>query len=254
MIAREGRVGIIPAMDDLRFGRLVRVLRRRRRWRQADLARRARVGRTVMSTIELGRARSLRLGTLGAVAGELGASLEITTRGLGADVERVLDERHARLVGATASWLASLGWQVQAEVSYSEWGERGSIDVLAWQVAARALLVVDVKTELASVEATLRKHDKKVRLAPGVAARRWAWRPTAVARLVVLPADRTQRRRVAAHAAVLEPAYPARTHAMRAWCRRPSGTLSGLMFVPDVASGGTRPRVGRGERVRLPRG
>jgi hypothetical protein len=58
-------------------------------------------------------------------------------------------------------------------VSYSVYGERGSIDLLAWHPAIRTLLVIEVKTEVSSVEAMLRKHDEKVRLAPRVAAERF---------------------------------------------------------------------------------
>lgn len=239
-------------MDDLRLGRLVRVMRHRRRLRQADLARRAGVGRTAVSAIELGRARDLRLGTIRAVAGGLGAGLEVAVHGLGAEVDRVLDERHARLVGAVAAWLSAVGWEVRAETSYSEWGERGSIDLLGWHASTRTLVVVEVKTDLVSVEATLRKHDEKARLAPLVVARRWGWRPLTVAGMLVLPTDRTQRRRVAEHAAVLDLAYPARSRRMRAWCRRPFGAISGLVFLTDVAPGGSTTRSGRGERVRRP--
>jgi Holliday junction resolvase-like predicted endonuclease len=67
------------------------------------------------------------------------------------------------------------------------YGERGSIDLLAWHEATRTLLVVEVKTEVASIEATLRKHDEKVRLARRVAADRFGWQATVTSRLLVLP-------------------------------------------------------------------
>ena len=136
-----------------------------------------------------------------------------------------------------------------SEVSYSEWGEQGSVDLLAWHESTANLLVVEIKTELASVEATLRKHDEKVRLAPSVAAGRFGWRPASVGRLLVFPEDRTERRRVAAHASVMDGAYPMRSREVRAWCRWPSGPMAGLMFLTDSAS--SRRTVGRGRRERV---
>jgi transcriptional regulator with XRE-family HTH domain len=239
-------------MDDQRLGRLVRLLRRRRGWRQVDLARRAGISQSVVSDLELGRATGMTIASLRKVVAVLGASVEVQVRGLGSEVDRLLDERHAGLVGLTAGLLRGDGWEVRPEVSYSEWGERGSIDLLAWHGPARALLVVEVKSELASVEATLRKHDEKVRLASVVAVRRFGWRPSLAGRLLVLPADRTARRRVVTHAAVLDEAYPGRTRVVRAWCRHPSGSLAGIIFLTDTAGGRGKSVLGRRQRVRAP--
>jgi hypothetical protein len=110
-----------------------------------------------------------------------------------------------------------------------------------------------VKTDPAWVEATLREHDEKVRLGAVVAAKRLGWRPRVVARLLVLPEDPTQRRRVAGHAAVLAASYPARNRVIRSWCRRPEGGLAGLLFFSDPAARGTTGERARRERVRLAR-
>jgi transcriptional regulator with XRE-family HTH domain len=217
-------------MDDARLGRLVRALRQRRGWRKLDLARHAGVGMGTVANVELGRIGRMQISTLRTVLAPFGLSYESYVRGLGADEDRVLDEHHATLMGISASWLATCSWEVRPEVSYSEFGERGSVDLLAWHASSASLLVIEVKTELASVEATLRKLDEKVRLAPAICAR-LGWRPTSVSRLVVLPDDRTQRRRVLAYASVLDRAYPARTREVRAWCRRPTGQIAGLMFL-----------------------
>ena len=176
-------------------------------------------------------------------------SVELVARGRGADIDRVLDERHARLLGAAARWLAELGWETIAEVSYSEWGERGSIDLLAWHEATATLLVIEIKTELVSVESTLRKHDEKVRLAPRIARDRLGWQAQVVGRLLVFPDDRTERARIAAQASVLEPAYPVRSYAARRWCRLPTGPFSGLLFLK--ADPPTRGRLLDGSRLRV---
>jgi transcriptional regulator with XRE-family HTH domain len=236
-------------MDDARLGRLVRVLRHRRGWRQVDLAQRAGVGRSVVSDLEFGRLDAMRVATIRKIVAPFGLTFGGALRGLGADADRLLDERHAALMGACAEWLGRLGWRSVSEVSYSEWGERGSVDLLAWHESTANLLVVEIKTELASVEATLRKHDEKVRLAPSVAAGRFGWRPASVGRLLIFPEDRTERRRVAEHASVMDGAYPMRSREVRAWCRSPSGPMAGLMFLTDSAS--SRRTVGRGRRERV---
>ena len=210
------------------------------------------MGKTLVAEIEAGRLEGIGIARLRKVVGAFGLSLELTVRGLGADGDRLLDERHAAVLGACAAWLQSIGWLTVAEVSYSEWGERGSIDLLAWHAPTRTLLVIEIKTELVSVEATLRKHDEKVRLAPAI-ARRLGWHPTSVSRLLVLPDQRTEHRRVARHELVMIGAYPMRTRDVRRWCRSPAGPISGLMFLPNAAVSGRAAARGRQQRVQVTR-
>ncbi|HLY13188.1 MAG TPA: helix-turn-helix transcriptional regulator, partial [Candidatus Limnocylindrales bacterium] len=205
-------------MDDAKVGRLFRAIRQRRGWRQVDLATKAGISSAVVSYIENGQLAGRTLATIRAAAGPLGLSFEGLVRGPGADLDRVLDARHAALLGSCAAWLAGLGWTYAAEVTYSEWGERGSVDLLAWHARTRTLLVVEIKTELVSVEETLRKHGEKERLAAQI-ARPLGWNPLVVSRLLVFPEDRTQRRRVLANESVMRSAYPARATAVKAWCR-----------------------------------
>ena len=240
----------MPAMDDARFGRLIRMLRQRRGWRQVDLAARAGVGVSVVARLEAGRLGPIRTATVRTIVATFGLSFDAGLRGLGADQDRLLDERHAGVLGAGARWLEGIGWITVVEVSYSEYGERGSIDILAWHPSSATVLVVEVKTELASIEATLRKHDEKARLARTI-ARRLGWQPRTVARLLVLPEDRTQRRVVDRHGAILDSAYPLRTRAVRAWCRSPIGPMSGLIFLPQPASTRTATNRTRRARIRL---
>ena len=87
-----------------------------------------------------------------------------------------------------AELLQSLGWQTRSEVSYSVYGERGSIDVLAWHAPSRTLLVVEVK-----IGAHLGRGDAsraRCEAAPCAADRRRTVRlapAAATARLLVLP-------------------------------------------------------------------
>jgi len=61
--------------------------------------------------------------------------------------------RHAFLAESVVDALRrdSPEWQVFPEVSFSIWGERGVIDLLAWHPGRRALLVIELKTELVDV-------------------------------------------------------------------------------------------------------
>jgi hypothetical protein len=165
-------------------------------------------------------------------------------------VDRLLDERHARLVGETVAWLVQAGWEAQVEVTYSVYGERGSIDVLGWSPPLRMLLVVEVKSELASIEETLRKHDEKCRLASRVARERFGWTARGSARLLVATSDRTTRRRVERAASVLDAAYPMRGGAARAWLRSPTAAAVGMLWLADTSRrSGSRPMA----RVRVPK-
>src|SRR5215203_4511675 len=141
-------------MDEVRVGRTLRALRHRLGWRQIDVAGRANLTQDDVSRGERGHLRNLN--KLKAQAAALDAEMFVTIRWRGGEIDRLLDEGHATIVGWVAATLTSLGWQVQPEVSYAVFGERGSIDILAWHPETRTLLVVEVKTELTSIEETLR--------------------------------------------------------------------------------------------------
>jgi transcriptional regulator with XRE-family HTH domain len=244
-------------VDDRKLGQVLRAIRHRLGKRQQDVGESAGVSQDVVSRAERGELAAIPIRTLRSVASALGADLTITLRWRGAELDRLLDEGHAALAGAVVQTLERLGWEVHPEVSYSVYGERGSIDLLAWHAPTRTLLVVEIKTELASLEATIRKVDEKVRLAPKVALDRFDWRPRAVSHLIVLPAASTPRRQVRRHASVLDRAFPARGAVVREWLATPTGAIGGLMFVSvtragrDSAGGVSRKRIRltRAERV-----
>ena len=89
-------------------------------------------------------------------------------------------------------------------------GERGSIDILAFHRATGSLLVIEVKSVVPDLQAMLSGLDRKSRLAPEIARER-GWPVKTVTRLLVLPDDRTARRRIDAYATTFETALPART-------------------------------------------
>lgn len=199
-------------MDDVRVGRILRFLRRRRGWTQSDLAAQSGLSQQAISLIERGHGSTLAARTLRRVFGLLDARWEPVVSWRGGALDRLLDEDHSRLVAAMASRLRDLSWTIEVEVTYSSFGERGSIDVLAARASLKAVLSVEVKTEITAVEATLRKIDEKDRLVRRlICLDRFRFEPTSVGRLLVLPATDATRRRVRASAVVLDAALPARS-------------------------------------------
>lgn len=239
-------------MNDVVAGRVLRALRRRRGWRQVDLAARARVSQSHISAMERGHLHASSLETIRRVFAALEARLELTPSWRGADLERLLDQDHVRLVGLVARRLEAMGWTVKLEVSYSEFGERGSIDVLALDAVRRGCIVIEVKTAIASVETVGRKLDEKARLVPRIVERHAGWRPAAVARVLVLP-ETMRLRRLFDREPVLRQMFPAAASRIRAWIRHPSGTLAGTWFLSDSGRSGLRGLQGPRIRVRAAR-
>lgn len=241
-------------MDDVRLGRRFRALRHRLGWRQSDVGAKAGVSQDTVSRLERGQVTNLSVTALRSIASAVGAELRLELTFRGGELDRLLDEGHAALVGAVAVRLEALGWEIRPEVSFAVYADRGSIDLVAWHAPSRTLLVVEVKTELTSIEETLRRLDVKVRHAADVVQERFGWRPRRVARLLVLPDATTSRDQVRRHDAVLHAAFPTRGPGLRAWLRDPNGSIAGLAFVPFTPGArGIRPSAGR-RRIRRPAG
>jgi transcriptional regulator with XRE-family HTH domain len=216
--------------DDSRLGRRYRALRHRLGWRQEDVGTPAGVSQDLVSLVERGRIEDVSVRALRRHARAVGGELRLALWFRGAELDRLLDEGHAALLGAVAARLEALGWEIRPEVSYAVFGERGSIDLVAWHAGSGTLLVIEIKTELVSVEETLRRHDAKVRLAARVVEERFGWKVQRVARLLVLPDDSTPRRQVRRHDSVLGAAYPLRGPSLSRWLADPSGSIAGLAF------------------------
>ena len=241
-------------MDDIRVGRLLRALRRRRGWTQRELGKRARVSQQAISLVERGHGASLSGRTMRRIFAALDARWEPTVSWRGGALDRLLDEDHSHLVAATVARLRASGWSVDVEVTYSAYGERGSIDVLAARSVIDAVVAVEVKSELTSVESTLRKMDEKARLVRRVLCRdRYGFVPVAVGSLLVLPATDTSRRRLRASAIVLDAGLPARGQAVRRWLVEPQGNLHGVWLLADTNPGSGTEARGGASRVRRPR-
>ena len=88
-----------------------------------------------VSDVERGHLEHVRLATIRRLAAALDAKASIDLGWRGGMLDRLIDERHAALVEAVSEVLLANGWQVRPEVSFALFGERGSIDILAWHPA-----------------------------------------------------------------------------------------------------------------------
>lgn len=218
-------------MRDLEVGRLLRMLRIRRGWRLRDVADRCGLSPATIGRTELGSISSVRV--LRAHAAVVDVRVAWRVIGRGADVARLLDEEHAAIVELLADTAARAGWQAEAESSYSEYGERGRIDLLGFDPAAKVLAVVEVKTELADLQELLGGLSVKARLATGLGRRR-GWRASRVVTVLAVAATATNRSVVRSHPALFSPYQ-------RRWLRgQRMPRLEGdrlLVWIPAAAAG-----------------
>jgi transcriptional regulator with XRE-family HTH domain len=239
-------------MDDARIGRTILVLRQRRGWRQTDLAARAGVSPSAISSIERGKVDRYTLTVIRRVLKALDGSTELDVRWHGrGDLDRLLDADHARLVDGWTERQPAGGWETWNEASFSIYGERGPIDLLAFHAATGILEVAECKTGLWDQQETLGLLDVKVRLAPRVAGDR-GWRVKAVVPALVLADGRTVRRRVGEHPSLFG-RFSTRGRSAHAWVRSPWPGVAGLLvFVPLPKSNDRGLRRAGQQRVRVP--
>jgi transcriptional regulator with XRE-family HTH domain len=236
-------------MDAVRLGLALRALRLRRGWRQLDLGRKVGLSHGTISNIERGRLDHVSVHTLRRVTGALGGDLDIRIRWRGEQLDRLLDAGHARLVSAVASRLTASGWQVALETTFAIWGERGSVDLLAYHSESRTLLVVEVKTVVPDFQAMIAAIDRKARLAPEIARAR-GWHAPHASRLLVIEDGSTSRGRIRRISPAADAALPVRGREVRTWLRHPSGGIAGLLFMRSATPGDTTQRTTGRQRVR----
>jgi transcriptional regulator with XRE-family HTH domain len=238
-------------MDRVKIGNTFRAIRMDMRLRQADVAARAHVSQQTVSRLECGRFGGLSIDAYSSVAEAIGADVRLAPYWRGAKLDRLIDRRHALIQNEVTRLLLSLGWQLGTEKSFNHFGDRGSVDVLAWRANAGALLIVEVKTEIASLEETLRVLDMKARVVPGLVSRAGDWQPRVVGAVLVLPDATAHRDLVARHSATIAASLPARTLAIRGWLAEPAGPIRGIWFLGGTRAGGAMLSLKSGRRVRV---
>ncbi len=222
--------------------------------RQSDVEDVSGVDQTTASLVERGALGGLTVGVIRTVGDAVGVQLEFEPRlRRGGDVPRLLDRGHAALVELVIRILRRIGWEVVAEYTFNHYGDRGSVDIVAWHAASRTLLLVEVNTRLVDVQELLASFDRKCRVVPNLLARERGWGPSGVARLVVVEDQSTARRVVAQHEQTFVAALPMRAREVRRWLSAPSGSIAGLWFLSSTTGGRTKRDSASLQRVRKPR-
>ena len=147
------------------------------------------------------------------------------------DLDRLLNSRHSALHEQVARWFQTRypAWLLAPEVTFAIYADRGVVDILAWHSGRRALLVIELKTDIADVNELLGTLDRKRRVGPTVGRTR-GWDPLTVSAWLVIADSRTNRRRIEAHQSVFRGALPDGAPTVRRWLRDPVGGLHGLSF------------------------
>lgn len=237
-------------MDDIKVGALVRAVRHRLGWTQRQLGDRAGLSQQLVSLFERGHLDELTVRTARRIGAALEISLTFEPRWRGGEGARILDADHAALVDAIVAMLRMRKWEVAVEYTFNHFGERGSIDILAWHAASQCLLIVEVKSRLLDTQATLATLDRKVRVVPALIARERGWKATSIGVVLAMPGLTVNRSAVARHGATFATTFPDRGPAVRRWLRRPKGRLAAVWFLSDTKGGSATQARATRRRVR----
>ena len=239
-------------MDGLRLGAVFRAVRVRHRWRQTDVAQRSGVSAATISRIERGHVGSLSVDTVLRIAATLEIRVDFVPRWRGGDLDRMLASGHSAMHEAVARMLAETAWLVAPETTFSIYGERGVIDILAFYPPSGAVLMIELKTELVDVQDLIASVDRYRRLAPQLARER-GWEARSVSCWVLLRDTPANHRRVAAHATVLRTAFPQDGRRIPGWLRTPVTPISALSFLSNSHAQTAMSASAGIQRVRVPR-
>ena len=219
------------AMDDQRLGTAIRQVRRRRHWRQVDVAAKSGVSASFVSRLERGHVGPQTIDAVRAVAAVLEIRVDLIPRWRAGDLDRLLNSRHSTLHESVARWFRDTlpAWILVPEASFAIYADRGVIDILGWHPGARAVLVIELKTDVVDMNELLGTLDRKRRVATRVAQER-GWDPVSVSAWVIVEEGRTNRRRVGTHATMVRNALPHDGPMIRRWLREPVGRVAAMSF------------------------
>jgi hypothetical protein len=85
-----------------------------------------------VSLLERGEGQRLTLAVISRCLDAIGVRVELRASWHGPELDRLLDENHSQLQATWTGRLSRWDLQVWTETSYSRYGERGRVDLLAW--------------------------------------------------------------------------------------------------------------------------
>src|SRR5262245_1691088 len=157
------------------FGDLVIGARTSLGFSQRELSRRSGLSQSAMSRLERGLHSGLDLDDLQRLAAAMGGRFRFQLDApFLADRSIQRDRVHGRCIGYAARRLRGDGWVVASEVEITGSTGPGWIDVLGWDPLSRALLVIEIKTEIIDfgrIQRTLGWYQSRA----GDAARHFGW-------------------------------------------------------------------------------
>jgi transcriptional regulator with XRE-family HTH domain len=206
---------------------------------QQDLADGLGIHRGHLANIEAGRT-NISVDLMDRIATRLGQRLELIVhppRFIGA--RPVHDTVHAWCSGFVARRLSGAGCLVAREVDVSAVGNRGWIDILAFDPRTGTLIIVEIKTRLDDLGRAERQLGWYERNAIE-AALRLGWRPRRVtAWMIVLASDEVERTLMTTRDAIGQ-AFPGRAPEMLATLAGSEPTAGRAIAMVDPASRRTR--------------
>ena len=119
---------------------------------ESDLAAAAGVSPSTIVRVEAGHLETHTLATVRRICAALEIRLDLVPRFVAAISTGCSARGTPCFTSGCPRHLARFpDWQMAPEVSFSRWGERGVIDLLLWHPARRALLVIELKTDLVDI-------------------------------------------------------------------------------------------------------
>jgi Holliday junction resolvase-like predicted endonuclease len=176
------------------------------------------------------------IGALDQLATALDAHVSVELRWRGAELDRLVDAKHAAITNVAARRVERSGWVVHAEVSFNHFGDRGRCDLVAWHPPTRTLLIVEVKSVLGDLQDALGRFDIKRRLGQVIAQELGLGRPERVVGAIVLAENGANRRLVKRHDALFR-RFGVRGRFAYAWLRRPDRSVAGLLWFDSPDAG-----------------
>jgi transcriptional regulator with XRE-family HTH domain len=172
------------------------MLRIGRGWRQRDVGTKAK-----LSAAAIGRHENGILGSPDALerhAAAFSLRLDLTLHGRAGELARLADEEHAAIVEAVAATFRRLRFVMETEASFSEWGERGRIDLLAFDPRSGTLVIVEAKTQLLDLQDLFGALNIKERLGSTLSSLR-GWQVRHRASVLAVAVTSANREVVGAH-------------------------------------------------------